>query len=111
MDFKMREVLITFCTFLLGFLVESRVLYSNTKDGMVADSASMNGLSPKSFDHDYRYGKNNTTSLSHKSYNEVNSSPWDLTNLLGGRDINNEPQTEFGQILSSLQGLSTELQV
>ena len=109
----MREILITFTTFLLGFVVESRVLYSNSHGDMVADSANFRGKSHKNFDRGLKSGKNNTTSLSSKNYNEVNSSPWEFDNFLrgGGQDIKNEPQTEFGQILYSLREMSTELQV
>ena len=79
---------------------------------MVADSASTSGKSHKNSDRGFKSGKNNTTSLSSKNYNEVNSSPWEFDNFLGGgQDITNDPSTEFGQILYSLRAMSTELQV
>ena len=112
MDIRMREILITYTTFFLGFEAEGRVLYSNPHGDMVADSASTSGKSHKNSDRGFKSGKNNTTSLSSKNYNEVNSSPWEFDNFLrGGQDINNDPSTEFGQILYSLRAMSTELQV
>lgn len=112
MDIKMREFLITFTTFLLGFVVESRVLYSNGHGDRVGDLDGISGMSRKNFDRGLKSGINNTTSMSSKNYNEVNSSPWEFDNLLGGgQNINNEPQTEFGQILYSLREMSSELQV
>ena len=110
MNIKMREILITFTTFLLGFVAESRVLYSNSNGDTVADSVNFGGKSHKNFDRGLKSRKNNTTSISSKIYNEVNLSPWEFDNFLGD-DINNAPQTEFGQILYSLRTMSTELQV
>lgn len=98
----MQEILFTMATFLLVFVAESRVLYSNPNDGVMSDSADVR----------YRTGKGNSTVLSaSKSYNEVNSSPWGVSNLLGADVDNRDQTTEFGQILYSLQDLSTELKV
>ena len=97
MDITMRgEFLSHLPQFSLGFVAEGRVLYSNPHGDMVAHSASTSGKSHKNSDSGFKSGKNNTTSLSSKNYNEVNSSPWEFDNFLrGGQDINNDPSTEF----------------